>query len=120
MTKLSDKLLNAIQGANELWRTFNHQGNATRDYQLGFRMGVSALAERFKNLRHAVEAFERTDTVRMADENEMFDALQWNLAQYRQMMAILNCEGQATYIESCIVKALERVLRGEKMEKVTV
>jgi len=118
--KLSNQLFDAIRGANELWRTFKHGGSSTREFQLGFRAGVEAMANRITDLRGAVEQFESTDTVRMAEESEIFDALQWNLAQYRQLVSILECERESAWVESNIVTALERVLRGEKMKKVTV
>ena len=118
--KLSERLVDVIRERHDIARTFPKWGEDSRAFRLGFQAGVRALSDKLEGLLHAVRAFERTDTVRMADESEMFDALQWNLAQYRTLKSILSCEGQAHFVEGCIIDALERVLAGEKMDKVTV
>jgi hypothetical protein len=117
---LSEMLLNVLRSSYDIGRTFPAHLEASDHYRRGFHAGVYLVNEKLRGLIRAVERFERTDTVRMADESEMFDALQWNLAQYRTLKSILSCEGQAYFVEDCIIKALERVLAGEKMDKVTV
>jgi hypothetical protein len=114
---LSEKLLDVVRAHFDMGRTFKGT-DYSREYGAGFHAGVSAVSDKLHGMLRDVQRFERTDTVRMADESGMFDALQWNLAQYRQIKAILSCEGQAHFVEDCIIKALESVLAGEKMEKV--
>ena len=118
--KLSERLYDVLRERYKIGRTFPTHLEASDHYRRGFHAGVTAVADKLHDLIQAVKSFERTDTVRMADESEMFDALQWNLRQYRTMVDILQCEGQASHVEGCIRDALERVLSGEKMDKVGV
>lgn len=117
---LSERLLNVLRESYAIGRTFPTHLEASDHYRRGFYAGVYAVNEKLRGLIYAVARFERTDTVRMANESDMFDALQWNLAQYRTMVSILDCERQSSFVERAVVKALEGVLRGEKMEKVGV
>jgi hypothetical protein len=118
--KLSEQLLDVVREHYAISRTFPAHLEASDHFRRGFHAGVSAVSDKLRELVHTVRSFERTDTVRMADENEIFDALQWNLRQYRKLQDILSCERQAHFVEDCVIKALERVLAGEKMERVHV
>jgi len=119
--KLSEKFYEASRDVHELGRTFKPwKGDATKEFAWGFSAGASALMDRFKGLIDDIVAFEKTDAVRMADESEMVDALQWNLRQYRTLVSILECEREYSGHARAVVKMLEKVLAGEKIEEVRV
>ena len=118
--KLSERLLDVLRGSYDIGRTFPAHLEASDHYGRGFHAGVYVVNEKLRGLIRAVQSFEQTDTVRAADENEIYDALQWNLRQYRTLVSILECERQGSHVERQIRDALERVLAGEKMDKVTV
>lgn len=116
---LTQKFYDAVGSCHDLARTFR-LNEESRTYAAGFHAGVSAVVGKFKGLFGDLEAFERTDAVRMASESEIMDTLQWNLRQQRTLVSILRCEGESDFVASAVLAALEEVLRGEKSEEVHV